>query len=152
MKAILSLPIVVALATPLAAQTISDCDWEASARNLIEPWEDHTKVFAEGAVRLAMLDTVEPAAAAMHLLVLSPPYNEVGDRQCKSIGSGNRIGFSGIMWESLTAGYDPAVGLIFEVPVSRFDPETDGFPTSLLSFTLNQSTGEIDAVILADTE
>ncbi|MCK0121958.1 hypothetical protein MWU61_15505 [Loktanella sp. F6476L] len=152
MKSILSIPLVALFAAPLSAQTVSDCDWESSARNLIEPWEDHTKVFAEGAVRLAMLDTVEPAVAAMHLLVLSPPYDEVGDRQCKTIGSGDRIGFSGIRWDALTAGYDPAAGLIFEVPVSRYDPESDGFPTSLLSFTLNQSTGEIDAVILADTE
>jgi hypothetical protein len=152
MKSLICLPILFALGAPAFAQTVSDCDWEASAQSLIEPWEDHSATFANGAVRIAMLDTVEPAAAAMHLLILSPPYNEVGDRQCKTIGSGARIGFSGIRWAALTSGYDPAVGLIFEVPVSRYDPEADGFPTGLLSFTLNQATGDIDAVILADTE
>jgi hypothetical protein len=88
----------------------------------------------------------------MHLLVLSPPYNELGDRQCVTIGAGDGNGFGGIRWDALSADYDPAVGLVFEVPVSRFDPNTEGFPTSLLSFTLNQSTGDIDAVILADRE
>jgi hypothetical protein len=152
MKTLLSIAMIGLFAPPLAAQTVSDCDWESSARNLIEPWEDHSKVFAEGDVRLAILDTIEPAVASMHLLVLSPPRGHFGDRQCKTIGIDNGLGFSGIMWDELSAGYDPAVGLVFEVPVSRFDPMTEGFPTSLLSFTLNQSTGDIDAVILADNE
>ena len=151
MKFLLLLPIVFSMATTATAQTISDCDWQAGAQSIMEPWDDHTKTFAEGAVRLAVLDTVEPAAAAMHLLVLSPPYDELGSRQCKTIGSGDTLGFSGIRWDALSADYDPQVGLIFEVPVSRYDPASAGFPTGLLSFTLNQATGEIDAVVLDDT-
>ena len=152
MKLLAYASLIVAMGTPVAAQSISDCEWQASAAALVEPWETHTQVFADGAVRLALLDTIEPAAAAYHLLVLSPPYNEVGDRQCQTIGSGDLIGFSGIMWNDLVAGYDAEVGLLFEVPVSVYDPETGDFPTALLSFTLNQTTGDIDAVILADTK
>ena len=152
MKSLLIAAIALPIASSAAAQSVIECDWQASSQALIEPWEDHSTTFADGAVRLAMLDTIEPAVGAMHLLVLSPPYDEVGSRQCKTIGTFESVGFSGIMWDGLTSGYDPDVGLIFEVPVSRYDPVTDGFPTSLLSFTLNQATGEIDAVILADAE
>lgn len=152
MKSVICLSLLAFCATPLAAQTVSDCDWQSSAWNLIEPWEKHTKTFSDGAVRLALLDTVEPGAAPLHLLVLSPPYNELGERQCKTIGVAAGIGFGGINWDALMADYDPAVGLVFEVPVSRNDPNTGTFPTSLLSFTLNQATGEIDPVLLAVDE
>ena len=147
-------PTVIALgfASSAVAQSVEGCDWQASAHTLIEPWEDHTQTFSNGEVRLAMLDTIEPAAGAFHLLILSPPYDELGIRQCQTIGLGSGIGFSGILWEALNAGYDPAVGLVFEVPVSKLDPETGDFPTSLLSITLNQSTGDISAVLLADTQ
>lgn len=152
MKSLLIAAIVLPIATSAAAQSVVDCDWQASSQALIEPWEDNSATFSDGAVRLAMLDTIEPAAGAMHLLVLSPPYDEVGSRQCMTIGSSDGVGFSGIMWADLTSGYDPDAGLIFEVPVSQYDPDTDGNPTSLLSFTLDQSTGKIDAVILADVK
>jgi hypothetical protein len=151
MKFLLALPFVLSMASPAVAQTVSECDWQAGAQSIMEPWDDHTKTFAEGAVRLAVLDTLEPAAAAMHLLVLSPPFDEVGGRQCKTIGSGDKVGFSGIRWNALSTKYDPNAGLIFEVPVSRYDPASGGFPTGLLSFTLNQTTGKIDAVVLDDT-
>ena len=152
MKPLFLAPFALCFATAALAQTVADCDWQASAASLVEPWDAHTQTFANGEVRLAMLDTVEPAAGAFHVLVLSPPYDELGTRQCKTVGMGNGIGFGGIMWESLTSGYDPAVGLIFEVPVSKYNPETGGFPTSLLSFTLNQANGDIDAVLLADAQ
>jgi len=152
MKLLISLPLLMLFSAPLAAQSVADCDVRASARNLVEPWEDHAKTFADGDVRLALLDTIEPAVVPMHLLVLSPPYDEVGDRQCKTISFDADVGFGGIRWDALMADYDPAVGLIFEVPVSTYDPLTEGFPTSLLSFTLNQTTGEIDAVILDDNQ
>jgi hypothetical protein len=150
MRFLLILPVVFSMATAAVAQTVSYCESQAVAQSIMEPWDDHTKTFAEGAVRLAVLDTLEPAVDSMHLLVLSPPYDEFGGRQCSTIGSSNRLGFSGIKWDALSAGYDPAVGLIFEVPVSRYDFATDGYPTSLLSFTLNQATGKINAVLLDD--
>ena len=131
------------LPLPALAQEVSNCDWQASAWALVEPWEANTRTFANGAVRLALLDTVEPAAGAFHILVLSPPYAELGDRQCRTIGMGQGMGFSGADFQALDAGYDPAVGLIFTLPVQRYVPDTAGFAPATLRFTLNQSTGAI---------
>ena len=55
--------LVLASAAHASAQSVEDCDWRASAQALIEPWEDNTRTFANGDVRLAVTDTIEPAAA-----------------------------------------------------------------------------------------
>ena len=76
MKALLALAFAAAMAGPAVAQQVRDCDWLASAWNLAEPWEENTRTFANGAVRLALLDAIEPGAVPFHLLVLSPPWDE----------------------------------------------------------------------------
>jgi hypothetical protein len=124
---------------PAAAQavSVSECDWRARADALVEPWQAHSRTFSEGRVRLAMLDTIEPAQGWAHLLVLSPPYDELGGRQCRVIG-----GFAGLDWESLTASYDPARGLLFALEVAVADP--GGTPRArVLHVTLNQASGAI---------
>lgn len=138
--------ILALLPTLIRAQdhvvSVMDCDWQASAWNLVEPWEDNTRTFSEGKTRLAMLDTVEPAAGWAYVLVLSPPYSELGDRQCKVIGL-NGMGFAGMNFQALTASYDPARGLGFVLPVDVYDFDA-GMPVpATLGFTLNQATGSI---------
>ncbi|MDU8927453.1 hypothetical protein RXV86_08665 [Alisedimentitalea sp. MJ-SS2] len=128
---------------PALAQEVEPCEWQASAWNLAEPWEQNTRTFANGNVRLALLDTVEPAAGAFHVLVLSPPYDEVGGRQCRTVSMGGGIGFSGADFSTLDASYDPSVGLIFTMQVRRFDPDSGDFLPATLRFTLNQATGHI---------
>ncbi|MDC0739227.1 hypothetical protein N6L24_13145 [Cognatishimia sp. SS12] len=135
------------LATPAMAQEISECDWQARADAIYEPWEEFSRSYANGAVRLALLDTIEPAAGSFHLLVLSPPYDEVGGRQCRTIGVAGGMGFSGIGFEELNAHYDPDVGLIFDVQVMYFDSEFDDFSSGDLYFNLNQDTGVIEAFL-----
>ena len=127
---------------PVMAQEAVPCDWPARADNIAEPWEEYTRTFAEGKVRLALLDTAEPAAAAFHVFVLSPPYDELGLRQCRTIGL-NGMGFAGADFGSLQAAYDPAVGLIFTMTVQVYDG-MDYTPRTL-RFTLNQATGAIGA-------
>lgn len=127
---------------PVMAQEAVPCDWPARADNIAEPWEENTRTFAEGKVRLALLDTAEPAAAAFHVFVLSPPYDELGLRQCRTIGL-NGMGFAGADFGSLQAAYDPAVGLIFTMTVQVYDG-MDYTPRTL-RFTLNQATGDIGA-------
>ena len=69
------------LSAPAFAQEVAPCDdYRSSAHALAEPWEASTRVFANGEVRLAIADTIEPAAGAFHLIILSPPYDEVGGR------------------------------------------------------------------------
>jgi len=135
-------------ASGVVAQELRDCDWVASARNISEPWSENTRQFANGAVRLIKLDTVEPAMGAVHLMILSPPYNEMGDRQCKIIGWSGTIGFQAIYFSDMTASYDPARGLLFQMPARIYDPEYSFANSAILSVLLNQATGGI-AVDLA---
>ena len=141
----LSLLLLPALAAAQeSVATVSDCDWQASAWNLAEPWDENTRTFSNGQTRLALLDTIEPAAAWAHILVLSPPYGEVGGRQCKVVGL-NGGGFGGVKFDQLSASYDPATGLTFTVPVQVYDGD---FVWATLRFTLNQATGAINTALL----
>jgi hypothetical protein len=130
-------------ASPLHAQSVEDCDWRAEARNIAEPWEQNSKTFANGAVRIALLDTIEPAAVPFFLLVISPPIDEIGSPQCKIIGFGEAQGFAHIEFPTLDANYDPARGLTFQVMTHIYVTEQDFSNAGILEFTLNQSTGAI---------
>ncbi|MEO1797277.1 MAG: hypothetical protein AAFR53_09695 [Pseudomonadota bacterium] len=133
------------LAAPAAAQEVSPCDWRTQAAAIVEPWEKHTRTFGSGAVRLALMDVVEPAAGAFHLMILSPPFDELGTRQCRALSFEGSMGFAGIDFPRLTASYDPAQGLIWEVPVSIIDPASGGIAPRALRFVLNQATGALRA-------
>ncbi len=140
------------LANPVVAQSVSLCDWQASAQALVEPWEQNTRLFANGDVRLAAIDTVEPAAGAAYLLVLSPPRNELGERQCRVVGFDEQLGFAAIYFEGLVADYDPAVGLLFDVPVQIVTADQSFSNGGMLSLTLNQSTGEMTTKMALGSE
>lgn len=141
-----ALSLILAAALPAQAQNVGECDWLASAWNIVEPWESHTRTFANGEVRLALLDTVEPGAVPFHLLLLSPPYDEMGGRMCRVISFEPGIGFSDIVWSDLQASYDPAVGLMFHLPVAVW-ADTSSMMRGLL-LRVNQSTGDVSAEIL----
>lgn len=128
------------------AQEVADCDWQARADAIVEPWDENSASFANGAVRLALMDTVEPAAGAFHLLVLSPPYDEIGARQCRTIGLGGGMGFSGADFGTLSAQYDAEIGLIFALEAAYLEDGVDFVSTTLI-FTLNQATGAIEAFL-----
>jgi len=133
----------VALPHMAHAQEVGACDWRASARNIVEPWADNTRLFSNGKVRLTLMDTVEPAAGAFHLLIISPPYNELGEPQCAIISRQGSIGFAGLNFNELEAGYDPATGLTFILPGTIYLPE-EGFSNSFqMAVTLNQASGDI---------
>ncbi|WP_368184756.1 hypothetical protein [Aestuariibius sp. HNIBRBA575] len=137
--------LIVILAPQIAtAQQAQPCDWEASVQSLAEPWAENTRLFANGDVRLALLDTLEPAAAAFRLLILSPPFDELGDRQCITVGHGS-AGFSGMMFDQLTSDYDPARGLIFDIPVQVMGTGDVLFEDRHLQVTLNQANGDVSA-------
>lgn len=142
---ILATTILVASNSFALSQSIGPCDWVSSAANIVEPWEQNTRTFANGEVRIAALDTVEPAVAAFHLLVVSPPYDEVGSRQCNVISIADGIGFSGLDFASLSARYDPAIGLMFTMGVQVASADSSGFSDRIVQFSLNQATGEMQA-------
>ena len=149
MKALLALAFAAAMAGPAVAQQVRDCDWLASAWNLAEPWEENTRTFANGAVRLALLDAIEPGAVPFHLLVLSPPYDELGARGCKVVSYEQGFGFHHIHFEDLVADYAPAVGLRLVMPVEIWI-DTGNILVRGLEVTVNQASGAVAAEILTE--
>ncbi|MDQ2095845.1 hypothetical protein [Rhodalgimonas zhirmunskyi] len=134
-----------------AAQSVSECDWRASAANMIEPWEKNTLSYSNGAVRVAALDTIDPAATPIHLLVLSPPADELGARQCRIISSEGGQGFAFLDMSEFRAAYDPAKGLMFDVPVGIYIAEGHTVVRGLI-VTLNQATGGIETHFATERE
>ncbi|GKY86229.1 hypothetical protein [Sinisalibacter aestuarii] len=137
MKKILA-AVFLAGTLPAAAQTVEECDWRADMRFIAEPWEDHIASLANVGVRLAIIDMRDPVAVPYRLVVISPPYDEDDWPQCMTIGS-----FAGIDFAALQTGYDPNTGLIFTVPVRLYDAATDTTQPSVLTFSLNQASGDI---------
>ncbi|MBA4490735.1 hypothetical protein [Paracoccus sp. S1E-3] len=142
------------LAAPAAAQSVGDCgDWTL-AEYLPEPWEDHIATYAEGRIRVAVLDTMEPAAAALHLLVISPPLDETGGRQCKVVslsgGGGRPTGFLNLDFGAREASYDAARGLVLAMPVEAYDPVNGAAVQRELTVTVDQSSGRITAGMRAE--
>lgn len=140
---LLSIIAATFLASPVAAQTAFPCGWQARADAIVEPWEDHSATFANGAVRVALLDVAEPAAAAFYLLITHPPLDEVAGRTCTVIGLDEDLGYAAIFFDELEAGYDPAVGLTFTVPAIIYLPEQSFQNSALLSIAVNQATGAV---------
>jgi hypothetical protein len=130
-------------AAPVAAQTAIPCGWQARADAIVEPWAENTATFANGAVRVALLDTIEPAASAAYLLITHPPLNEVGGRTCAVIGLDDDLGYAAIFFNELEAGYDAKVGLTFTVPAIIYLPEQSFQNSALLSIAVSQSTGDV---------
>ena len=144
-----ALTLAVALSgVPAVAQTamVQPCDPDlpGHARTIAEPWEANTRTFANGAVRVAILDTIEPAAAAFHLLVLSPPHDELGERQCRIVSAGaGWTGFGALSFERLEAAYDPAQGLVLVLDMGLYNPATTLSDALALRVTINQATGVV---------
>ncbi len=137
------------LASPATAQeAISDCDWPASLRNIVEPWESHTRTFANGKIRIAHVDTGgEPVCCSSYLAILAPTGSEIEleSRQCKLLTDGPEMsGFNWIAFDSITASYDPGLGLLLSVPVERYDFAGDGTTIpATVGIRINQASGEI---------
>ena len=129
------------VALPTAAQVLRDCGtWEANARNLMDPPEVAVRSFANGAIRVMGLDTVEPALAWAHLLI-THPLPDAPFPGCALISDTGGRGFGGLRMEDLSARYDPAQGLTLTVPVGT----TDGVTTTWrdLVVIVNQATGRV---------
>jgi hypothetical protein len=145
----LSLFVVATLVAGAASgQTVLDeCGWMANPANIPEPWPDYTWTYANGAIRIALLDTSgEPVCCPTHLLILSPSAAEEGlaYRQCHVVSdTADGRGFSDIDFEGITASYDAARGLQLAVPFWRYtDGRDQGMPGSF-SVWINQSSGTV---------
>jgi hypothetical protein len=137
------LGLLVAMPYGAVAQEVGECDWRASAQFIAEPWEGNTRSFADGDIRMTIMDTGEPAAGSFYLMILSPPYDDAGPH-CAILGlEAAGMGFAGLWMEGAEAKYDPARGLSVVLPAHRWWPDTDTYSDATLSVTINQNTGAI---------
>ncbi len=141
------------LATPGLAQVVTDCadaPWIASPANIVEPWAEQARTYANGAIRIAHLDTGgEPACCPSHLLVLSPSGSGVDGpefRACRVVSGAEGLGFYDLDIVGTTARYDPARGLLLSVPVAHWTEAVElGRPPiwERLELGINQATGAV---------
>lgn len=130
-----------------AAQVTGDCGgWKTDARNIAEPWEENTATFANGRIRVAVIDATEPGAMPLFLMVLTPPYDELGARTCVLIASeAEGIGFPALSLAGMEQGYDPATGLTLSIPSARWSGDMTETRPARLVVTIDQSTGQVAA-------
>ena len=132
------------IAGPAAAVTVDDClDHRSDAAAIMEPWDENTATYASDRIRIAVMDSIEPAAGALHILVLSPPFDELGSRQCKIISYDDQQGFAAVWFNERSADYNPATGLTVTLPVQFWLPDLSFTNSAQLAITINQSTGDI---------
>ena len=133
------------LAFPATGQVVGECDWRARADAIAEPWSEQSRTFADGAVRIALSDTGEPACCSATLIVLAP--DDLGNRTCFLVHPGGTIGgWHGVDIAGTTASYDPARGLLLTVPVTDPDPLGGADPDGPhpIALRVNQAEGTVD--------
>ena len=131
---------------PAAAANVRDCDWAASTQSLAEPWEKNTKVFLNGAVRIALVDTGgEPVCCSAHLLILAEnKSDEQGTKTCRLISNSQQLGYEAIDFAKITSSYHPARGLQLVMPFKLYvDGLTDR--RGVARITINTQNGVITA-------
>ncbi|MCL4675225.1 MAG: hypothetical protein KJZ59_04180 [Pararhodobacter sp.] len=143
---------LAALAAPslAVAQAITGCDWVGSPANIVEPWDVNTRSFANGAIRVAWLDTGgEPVCCSSHLLILSPSGDGSDGpayRQCLVASAQPGSGFHSVDVPGITASYDPARGLLLSVPIGHWHSGMEhgaGPIPDRMEIRINQATGSV---------
>lgn len=140
------------LAVPASAQVVRECGRIGTAANVLEPWESHSRTYANGAIRVAVADTGgEPACCSSHLMVLSPNGDGSQEplfRQCRIVSaSEGGIGFYSVDVQGIVASYDPSLGLLLSVPVGHWhEGMNEGAPPSpeRVEVRVHQTTGAVE--------
>ncbi len=128
-------------APALAEVTVKACEgFRASAENVY--WTDPTRTFANGAIRLVALDTLEPVCCVLSVMVVYPSKDEPFP-QCRIVSTTSG-GWANMFLARATAQYDPARGLSVAVPVETYVDGVNNDATTV-TVTINQATGEVTA-------
>ena len=113
-----------AAAQPKQPGVILSCDKIQSIRYVAEPWEKNSRYYPDSDVRLAILDRLEPAAGAIYLAVLGPPFGHFGMPSCYLLSYDKRHGFADMqLAESVAAPVDDL--LTFQVTAGYYDPSAE---------------------------
>lgn len=130
----------LALTAPAQAFITAPCGPEFGPLTITEPWEEYSRTFANGAIRIfeMFIDPNVASGAALGILHPNPPGSD-SYRTCTAIYAGEEFRYFGQAHvPEATAVYDPALGLIITLPVSVV-----GGDRVLLRFAVNQATGQV---------
>ena len=137
------------IATPALAVTVSDCndDSMANVRNIAEPWDKNTRAFANGNVRVALIDTGgEPVCCSMHLLILAPSVPNVEGmdpyRNCFMVHNKGQMGFVAIDFARLIGRYEAGKGLLITFPYELYNEGNPG-PKGVARVRVNVAKGTV---------
>jgi len=135
----------LAAAAPAHAAWLGDCNDYASAGLIAEPWEQNTRTFYNGQVRVAVVDTNgEPVCCSSWLVVIFPDKDdELGGRTCMMLGSEEGLGFTGIDVKTIKSSYAAATGLTLTVPVKRLNDDSSGQRTEVVTLKLDLRTSKL---------
>lgn len=133
------------LAGPTLAAEVQECTPEiVDVGHTPEPWETHSRSFANGAVRIAVLDSVALAVGAFYLLVSidsDDPW-----RQCHVVAD-QGSGFAALSLYAMQSAYDPASGLRSSMDVQQFNVEMARPEPAVLNVLINQTNGTVTAEV-----
>ncbi|MEM1300857.1 MAG: hypothetical protein AAGH68_16425 [Pseudomonadota bacterium] len=129
-----------------AAQVL-DCGAWVGADTLMEPWDETTRTFSRGSVRLALVDLGEPECCPQHLAVLIPA-NMYGGRACFLVARGSLVpnGWVKIGLDEAEASRDATPGMKIRLPVYGVHPLTGGPDRDnrkILNLRIHQAAGSV---------
>lgn len=138
--------LLLAASHATAEPAVGECQgWQANAANV--DWSQPSPTYADGAIRLVALDTVEPAAAAFHIMVLMLTAG-ASEQLCYLVSAGlEGHGFAGADLSRAVASYNPATGLSVTLPVTEMLPTGD-FENVPLLLLINQAEPSVTALLL----
>lgn len=112
----------------------------ASIAHVMEPLEDNTRSYAQGAVRVLILSAPEPACCGAAIAVLLPDPLD-GARVCRLLVTEDGLGWGSVTFGPGTASYDPVSGLSIPMTTSSWDGED--FRPQGVTVTVDQRTGRV---------
>lgn len=147
-SAIAALFAALAVVSPAAApgQVIEPCGWVGNPASIVEPWDAKSRSFANGAIRIALLDTGgEPVCCARHLLILAPSGADDGPpyRQCLVVSAQPGSGFFDIDFAGIAASHDPALGLLLQVKLFHYTGDGGPGIPDQMAIRINQASGAV---------
>ena len=148
MRTILFILLLVANTLSAQAEIVRDCEGEITINLLAEPWENNTRIFANGNVRIAVLDYWDPANAAFLLAVMYLPndYIEAEGRACKVVSAGGiGDGYNMLSLDGLKASYDPTRGLALMIDAEKYDYDAGRAIPGTVTVVINRATSQVQA-------
>ncbi len=137
--------LALACAQPSRAAILEECNNYASAGLVVEPWEQNTRTFYNGQVRVAVVDTGgEPVCCSSYLVVIYPNVDdELGGRSCMMLSQGERSGWAGIDVKTIRSSYAAATGLTLTVPVKVMREDGNGVRPATVKLALDLRTSKL---------